>query len=70
MTLIVSEKSREIVKAVEECGRGATLLKGEGSYSGEEKDVVLCACNNKQMTEIRKRVKEIDLGSVYDHCRV
>ena len=60
MTLIGSEKSREIVKAVEDCGRGATLLKGEGSYSGEEKDVVLCACNNKQMTEIRKRVKEID----------
>ena len=41
-------------------GGSATFLKAEGSYSGDEKDVVMCACNNKQMYSIRNAVKEID----------
>ena len=36
------------------------ILKGIGSYSKNEKDVVMCACNNKQMYGIRRLVKEID----------
>lgn len=60
MTLIVSGQGREIAKAIGKSGRGATLLKAEGSYTGNEKEVVMCACNNKQMFEIRKLVKQID----------
>ena len=41
-------------------GEVLTYLKAEGSYLREEKDVVLCACNNKQMYTIRNVVKEID----------
>ena len=41
-------------------GRGCTFLKAEGSYSGREKPVVLCACNNKQMFLIRDAVKEME----------
>ncbi len=36
------------------------LLKGRGSYSGIEKEVVMCACNNKQMYAIRKMIREVD----------
>ncbi len=31
-----------------------------GSYSKQHKDVVMCACNNKQMYTIKKLVRQID----------
>ena len=40
--------------------RGSTILKGMGSYSKKNKDVVMCACNNKQMYTIKKMVHTID----------
>ena len=30
------------------------------SYSKQHKDVVMCACNNKQMYTIKKLVRQID----------
>lgn len=61
MTLIVTDYAKEVAQKIDEVtARGATFLKAEGSYSGEEKDVVMCACNNKQMYSIRNAVKEID----------
>lgn len=61
MTLIVTEHGKEVSDRIDEyTGRGATILKGKGSYTGIEKDVVMCACNNKQMHVIRKMVKEVD----------
>lgn len=40
--------------------RGATLLKGEGAYSGEERDVVLCAVKRQQIPALKKLVSDID----------
>ena len=61
MTLIVTDYAKEVAQKIDEVtARGATFLKAEGSYSGENKDVVMCACNNKQMYIIRNAVKEID----------
>ena len=36
------------------------FLKGVGSYSKREKQVVMCACNKKQMHMVQKAVKEVD----------
>lgn len=64
LTLIVTEHSREVAEKIDQAtGRGATFLKAQGSYSGENKDVVMCACNNKQMYGIRSVVKEIDANA-------
>lgn len=61
LTLIVTEHSWEVAEKIDQVtGRGSTFLKAQGSYSGEDKDVVMCACNNKQMYGIRSVVKEID----------
>lgn len=61
LTLIVTEHSREVAEKIDQVtGRGSTFLKAQGSYSGADKDVVMCACNNKQMYGIRSVVKEID----------
>ncbi|MDO5391175.1 MAG: YitT family protein [Eubacteriales bacterium] len=64
MALIVTDKPEQVAEAIGRiAGRGATFLRGQGSYSGEEKMVVMCACNNKQMYPIRNAVKEIDSGA-------
>lgn len=64
MTLIVTDYAHEVAEKIDEMtGRGSTFLKAEGSYSKAEKDVVMCACNNKQMYAIRNAVKEIDANA-------
>ena len=61
MTLIVTQKPKEVAEKISQvAGRGATFLKAKGSYEGEEKDVVMCACSNKQMFSIRKAAREVD----------
>lgn len=61
LTLIISDHPREIVDEIDKLvDRGSTLLKGVGGYTGEEKEVVMCASSSKEMYAIRKRVHEID----------
>ena len=61
LTLVVTEHGHAVAEKIDELTqRGATLLKGEGSYSKQEKAVVMCACNNKQMHMVHKAVKEVD----------
>lgn len=61
MTLVVTEKGKQVADQISEMTkRGATLLSATGSYTGEEKSVVMCACSNKQMHQVQEAVKEVD----------
>jgi uncharacterized membrane-anchored protein YitT (DUF2179 family) len=61
MALIVTDHGQEVADRIDEyVGRGSTILKGRGSYTGIEKDVVMCASSNKQMYTIRKKAHEAD----------
>ena len=61
LALIVTSDGKKISHVIEEtCQRGCTLLKAEGGYRQDKKDVVMCACNNKQMYEVQMAVKEAD----------
>lgn len=61
MTLIVTEHGEELSVQIDEyTGRGSTILSGMGSYSKKKKDVIMCACNNKQMYTIKKMAHAID----------
>ena len=40
--------------------RGATFLKGEGSYSGKQKDIILTVVNTFQIKRIEEIVFTID----------
>lgn len=61
MTLIVTDKAHEVAVAIDEAThRGATFLKGQGSYTEADKDIVMCACGKKQMYLIQEAVKEVD----------
>lgn len=61
LIFIVTSKAAEAAVRIEETtGRGCTFLKGQGSYSLDEKKVVMCACNNSQVVPIRRVVHETD----------
>lgn len=61
LTLIITNIPDQMVKEIDGMtGRGATILKAVGGYSGEEKQVVMCASNGKEMYAIRKRAHEVD----------
>lgn len=60
-SIIVTERGQEMARQIDEfSGRGSTIVKGTGSYTGREKAVVLCACNNKQMYAIKKLARQVD----------
>lgn len=64
VTLIVTDHGSKVAEKIHDLTeRGATLLKAEGSYSKEEKQVVMCACSYKQMHMVQKAVKEVDKGA-------
>ena len=61
MTLIVTDKGREVSGKIDEyLDRGSTIIKGTGSYTGQEKDIVMCACNNKEMYTIKRLARQVD----------
>lgn len=61
VTLIVTEKGYDVAEKIHELTeRGATLLKGVGSHTKADKQVVMCACSHKQMHMVQKAVKEVD----------
>lgn len=58
---IISDKYKEIGIAInEELERGATILKGEGFYTNNEKNVLLVVVSKKQVVTLKKLVKSID----------
>ena len=61
MTLIVTDKGREVSGKIDEyLDRGSTIIKGTGSYTGQEKDIVMCASNNKEMYTIKRLARQVD----------
>lgn len=61
VALIVTDIGLEMCREIDDhFGRGSTILKGEGSYTQQDKDVVMCACNKKQMFGIRRLTKQLD----------
>ena len=61
VALIVTDRGEEIAFEVErQTDRGATFLKAQGSYSKLDKQVVMIACDNKQMFMVQRIAKQCD----------
>ena len=59
--MIFSQKNEEIAEKINnEMHRGATLLKGVGSYSKQESDVLLVMAHKSDKTKIMRIIKETD----------
>lgn len=59
--LIFSDKYREIADhIINKMDRGVTLLKGQGWYSKQDKNVLLVLINQKELPSLSKVIKETD----------
>lgn len=58
---IISKKSKEIKDAIlQDLERGVTILKGQGAYSGEDRDMLYCVVRIQEFPAVKKLVYEID----------
>lgn len=58
---IISENHHEIGDAIlARLGRGVTYLKGEGAYTGEDKNVIFCVITRLEEAKLKAIVEEID----------
>ncbi len=63
---IISEKSEQLVKDItDRLHRGVTILEGEGAYSHQNKQVLLCVVKRTQIADIRKIIKNIDENAFF-----
>lgn len=58
---IITQKKREILaKLFDALPRGATAWKGQGGYTGRDRDVILTVVRNYELIPLKRAVKEID----------
>lgn len=64
LLIIITVRGQEIAQRISELiGRGSTELKARGSYTGKERDLLLCACSKSQAYMVRRAAQEIDSAS-------
>lgn len=69
MAVIISENPDALANAIiGELGRGLTLLKGKGYYTGRERDVIMCAVRRPEAAQLRSVVKRIDPSAFIIMC--
>ncbi len=58
---IISKEHKRIADSINyDLQRGVTYLHGQGYYSGEEKEVILCAVKQSQLADLKDLVVRID----------
>ncbi len=59
--LIISERPEEITRAIlERMDRGATALRGQGMYTGTDRDVILSVVTRAEVSRLKELVHEAD----------
>jgi uncharacterized membrane-anchored protein YitT (DUF2179 family) len=61
MAFIISGRIPDILEKISnDLGRGATLLHGEGAFTGTDRKIILCAIKRQQIMDLKTLVKETD----------
>lgn len=60
LAYIISDKSAEITKKLMDMELGATIFNGKGAFTGEQKNVLMCAVRPNKIARIKAAVMEID----------
>jgi len=58
--IITNDKEALAARLLEELGRGVTALDGVGMYTGDSRDVLLCAVTDVQVEHLETIIQEID----------
>jgi len=63
---IITNSVEDIGRAITgEMGRGATLLRARGAYTGEERGVIMCAISKQQIVELKNIVNRYDSNAFF-----
>ena len=61
LAIIITTDGYATAKKIdEETGRGATLIKAIGTYSGIERHLILCACGKAEIFKVRNAAHAVD----------
>ena len=60
MAYIISDRSEEITKKLMDMELGATILNGHGAFSGNAKNVLLCAAKRSKIARIKTAIITVD----------
>ena len=61
LMLVITGKGGSIAEmAGQKFHRGTTILEGKGGYSGQDKEVVVCACGRKQIHGLKQMIRQMD----------
>jgi len=60
LVYIISEHNDEITKKLMDMGRGATIIRGKGAYTGKDKSIIMCAARPGKIAAIKAAVKQVD----------
>ncbi len=61
MLLIVTDYADEIIKAItEELSRGVTVLPVKGGYTGEDKNMLMCAIRSHEIAKLNRIIRSVD----------
>ena len=59
--LIISRKYREIADDIlNEMGRGATILSGQGAFTGEDRPIILAVIRRRELPKLKNIVRQHD----------
>lgn len=66
---IISDHSQQVIQAIaKDLDRGVTILHGTGAYSGQPKNVLMCAFKQRQIVTLKQAVKEVDPNAFLIVC--
>lgn len=66
---IISDNWRQIAAALmEEQDRGVTILRGQGAYTGADKQVLMIAFRQKEIVQIKRIVHSLDANAFFIAC--
>ena len=66
---IISQDPQAVAhRLTRELERGVTILQGKGAWSGQEKEVLMCAFKQREIVVMKRLVKEIDPAAFLIVC--
>ena len=61
VAFIITACPEQVARALtQDLERGVTILQGEGAWSGESRQVLMCAFKQRQIVSMKQRVKDLD----------
>lgn len=69
VAIIVSNRWREIADVLlREQDRGVTILRGQGAYTGAEKQVLMVAFPQKEIVQLKRTIRDLDSSAFLIVC--